>query len=209
MLTTECAVELQTRREAILSCIASIQRQFVQMYSSSERQCQRGYDSSPACDSFQLGQMMRFLLNKELLYLVDFSTKSWDAVPDRPIVDISSVIALLRKCPSYQIDKFHTNCGLRTRILPILDYVQALTSSPGIGVYHHEWENSRHTATWSPNESEDTGDIDRKTFRFTSNLAGDSRLRIKEGLGTANLARSLFTADSWDWTYEYRNHQDR
>ncbi|KAG7140693.1 hypothetical protein HYQ46_007937 [Verticillium longisporum] len=51
--------ELQHRREAILNTIASVQRHFLALYSSRDRQCKLGYDSSSACDSFQLGQMLK------------------------------------------------------------------------------------------------------------------------------------------------------
>ncbi|KAJ4291983.1 hypothetical protein N0V90_009881 [Kalmusia sp. IMI 367209] len=52
--------ELIQRREYILETINSLQSHFLKLYTSGERQCKLGYDTSVQCDSFQLGEMVRF-----------------------------------------------------------------------------------------------------------------------------------------------------
>ncbi|KAL1598915.1 hypothetical protein SLS60_008060 [Paraconiothyrium brasiliense] len=49
--------ELIQRREYILETINSLQSHFLKLYTSGERQCKLGYDTSIQCDSFQLGEM--------------------------------------------------------------------------------------------------------------------------------------------------------
>jgi hypothetical protein len=53
--------EMIQRREYILETINSLQAHFLRLYTSGERQCKLGYDTSLQCDSFQLGEMVRFL----------------------------------------------------------------------------------------------------------------------------------------------------
>lgn len=74
--------------------------------------CQLGYDSSPACDSYQLGQMLKFFSSKKLLFLVDYSATSFETVPDFGTTDINHIISLLSQAPSYQIDRHHTNVSI-------------------------------------------------------------------------------------------------
>jgi len=151
--------ELQYRRQCVLNTVASIQQHFLSLYSSrsSPRQCKLGYDSSAACDSYQLGEMLRFLANKSLLYLVDFSPGSFDRVADTSQLGVDSLLATLRQCPAYQIDKNHNNCGLRTRLLPILDFVQGLLSSNAAPVSRKGWEIDRAASAWLPLEQDGAG----------------------------------------------------
>ncbi|KAH7040173.1 uncharacterized protein B0I36DRAFT_370970 [Microdochium trichocladiopsis] len=187
--------ELQYRRQCVLNTIASIQQHFLSLYSSrnAPRQCKLGYDSSAACDSYQLGEMIRFLANKSLLFLVDFSPGSLDRIADTSQVTVDSLLATLRQCPSYQIDKNHNNCGLRTRLLPILDFVQGLLSSNAVPVSRQAWKTDR-AGTASG------GSSSNKPFRFTRTMAGDQRLRFEGNLGADRFARQVFLASSWDWT---------
>ncbi|KAI2642356.1 hypothetical protein GGS21DRAFT_301783 [Xylaria nigripes] len=191
--------ELQVRRASILNTLASIPRHFLTLYTTS-RQCKLGYDSSVSCDSYQLGEMIKFLTNKSLLYLVDFSPSSLDAIADTALLPIDSILATLRQCPAYQIDKNHTNCGLRTRMLPILDFVQGLLSSNIVPLSHAGGKGIRAAQAWMP-DGEARGDDDRP-FRFTRSLAGDHRLRFEHAMGAEKFARDVFTATSWDWTAE-------
>ncbi|KFA45918.1 hypothetical protein S40293_07564 [Stachybotrys chartarum IBT 40293] len=197
--------ELQYRRECILNAIGSIQRHFLALYTSKERQCKLGYDSSTACDSFQLGQMIKFLASKNLLFLVDFSPASLDALADTSVSDIEQLLLTLRQTPSYQIDKHHTNCGLRIRIDPILDYVRALLSANAVSVAHADWVKRRNEASWllaaeSRQLDRDRGEI--RTFVFTRAIANDQRLRHEGSMYADRMAKEVFTADAWDWTPE-------
>ncbi|KAL2759879.1 hypothetical protein ACRALDRAFT_2038641 [Sodiomyces alcalophilus JCM 7366] len=217
--------ELQHRREAILNAIASIQRHFIALYSSRERQCKLGYDSSSACDLFQLGQIFKFFTGRGLVSLVDFGPSSLDALSDPAAsapsspsfttttttttaetatmivsgqVDIDDLLATLRQSPAYQVDKNHTNCGLRTRLEPIVDYVQAMLSSNVVSVSHAEWSRNRAACSWAAADG-----TERRTFVFTRSLAFDQRLRYEGALYADKMARELFTADAWNWTPEY------
>ncbi|RYO86282.1 hypothetical protein DL766_003319 [Monosporascus sp. MC13-8B] len=204
--------ELQYRRHCILNTIASIQRHFLSLYASRSggRQCKLGYDSSAACDSYQLGEMLKFLTHKNLLFLVDFSPRSlFDTVPDCALVPVivenGGLLATLRQCPGYQVDKHHSNCGLRTRLLPILDFVQGLLSAGSVPVAAPAWRRDRAAAAWMPPETDDGGaarDSDPRPFCFTRLMLGDQRLRFENALGADKFAREVFTASSWNWTAE-------
>lgn len=216
------------------------------------RQCKMGYESSMSCDSYQLGEMIRFLCTKGLLSLVDFSPMSFDRAisqydggenplakvdagngPGSGVVfgppktspggkgvgvdsglggistmEINHFISLLRQCPSYQIDRNHTNCGFRTRIMPLLEYVQAMLSSEVITIKRGEWEKRRDEVSWvSLAQARADDDMDgqkgkKRVFKFTRSLATDPRMRYASTLGTSKMAMDLFLADEWDWTAE-------
>jgi hypothetical protein len=102
----ECAY----RRTCVLRTIASIQNQFLTLYSSRDRQCKLGYDSSSSCDSFQLGEMIKFLTKKNLLSLVPFQENPDYIWPEAYNGDVDYLISILRQCPSYQIDHNHAHC---------------------------------------------------------------------------------------------------
>ncbi|TDZ22968.1 hypothetical protein Cob_v004115 [Colletotrichum orbiculare MAFF 240422] len=194
--------ELQYRRECILNTIASIQRHFLALYSSRERQCQLGYDSSSACDSFQLGQMLKFFTGKELIGVVDFGPNSFENIPDPSVIDIEDILSNLKQVPSYQIDKNHTNCGIRTRIEPILDFVRSMLSSTVLSISHADWKNDRVAASWITSNNTAMSDRGANKFEFTRGLATDQRLRYEGYIHADKMARILFTADEWDWTPE-------
>lgn len=213
--------ELHYRRTLILRTLASIVGHFLRLYSSRARQCKLGYDSSAACDSFQLGEMVKFFTAKNLLFLVNFSPSSQDSVKDFAAVDVSSVLAALRQSPHYQIDKNHTNCGLRSKITPILEYVQVMLSSNVVGVNLQAWKKEPKAATWIAasggaadadrgkagrkkefNVGEGKGPGKSKVFRFTRSLAQDQRLRYEGAMAADRMALELFMAEEWDWTPE-------
>ncbi|GAO17500.1 hypothetical protein UVI_02000810 [Ustilaginoidea virens] len=195
--------ELRHRRECILNAVSSIQTHFLSLYSSRDRQCKLGYDSSPACDSFQFGQMLKFLLSRRLLFLVDFSTASAERLPDTSLVDVEELLATLKQCPNYQLDKHHMNCGLRIRIDPILDYVRAMLSAQVISIPLADWKRTRADVSWVSGKAADNGqEGEARAFAFTRALANDQRLRYEGAMHADKMARSLFTADTWDWTPE-------
>ncbi len=146
--------------------------------------------------------MVKFLASKDLLFLVDFSPASLDSVRDYSAMDVNHVLTIMRQCPSYQIDPHHTNCGLRTRLLPVLDYIQSMLSSNIVGVVHRSWGNDRAASTWVSDSQGDDAEDGRTEFRFTRSLSGDQRLRFEGAMATDRMARRLFTATEWDWTPE-------
>lgn len=62
--------------------------------------------------------------------------------------DIFDLLDQLRQVPEYQIDKNHHHCGLRTRILPLLDLV-AYSLNNEVGVCLHCWLGERGEYAWS------------------------------------------------------------
>jgi len=182
--------ELLLRRECILNALASIQNHYLRLYSSRDRQCSLGYDSSAACDSYQLGEMIKFLTNKNLLHLTSFSYTEY---PETYTGDIEHLITILRQCPSYQIDKNHAHCGLRAKLLPALEYVQSMLSG-NIGIERQRWKVSRDEYSWGRGE---TG----QPWTFTREVA-DPRLSLEGNLASGKFARALFTASEWDWSPE-------
>ncbi|ETS77583.1 hypothetical protein PFICI_11457 [Pestalotiopsis fici W106-1] len=195
--------ELQYRRECVLNSIASIPRHFFSLYISRTRQCKLGYDSSAACDSYQLGETIKFLSTKNLFFLVDFSPSSLNLIADTSLLQVDTILATLRQCPGYQIDKHHTNCGLRTRMIPILDFIKALLSTSSLPLSRLSWRNDRKRAAWLPSEEDMEGitSTDRP-FHFTRGMQSDQRLRFEHAMGAEKFARDVFTATSWNWSTE-------
>ena len=138
--------ELQYRRECLLDSLGSLQLHFIELYTSRERQCKLGYDSSPQCDAFQLGEMMRFFSRLSLLR-VQNAIYSVDMTPHIFTGDIYQLIGTLRQCPSYQIDNNHTHCGLRARLIPILDLIEQALAE--VGICAECWQQRRDGYAWS------------------------------------------------------------
>ncbi len=144
--------ELLARRHYVLETISSLQSHFINLYASKQPQCKLGYDSSPQCDSFQLGEMVRFFTRKGLLHL-----QSTFAEPTDNLTYPANMIDLLhalRECPAYQIDKNHTHCGLRSRFYPALESIKPLSQA---GLCLHCWKDGKDSwlecptrGMWSP-----------------------------------------------------------
>lgn len=129
-------------------------------------------------------------------------------------VDVDDLLATLRQCPAYQIDKNHTNCGLRTRLEPIVDYIQTMLSSNVVSISHAEWSRNRVACSWAAAAGADSAADgtdaaaaasrrEKRTFIFTRSLAFDQRLKYEGAMYADKMARELFTADEWNWTPEY------
>jgi hypothetical protein len=108
--------------------------------------------------------------------------------------DIENLITVLRQCPSYQLDKNHGHCGLRTRVIPALDYIQTFLSS-NIGLSSRGWRTDRKANSWTMMK-------DGEPFRFTRSVSGDPRLKMEGSLIADRYAKALFTAGRWDWSPE-------
>jgi hypothetical protein len=152
--------------------------------------------------------MIKFLTSRDLLFLSDFSaTPASSPVHDYATVDIGYILATLKQVPSYQIDTNHTNCGLPTRILPVVVYILDLVAfifvsvaRPGGG-----WDGAG--VWWGLGEEDDhEGEKKKKeVFCFTRSVATDQRLRYEGAMAADRMARALFTAGGWDWTPETRD----
>ena len=144
--------------------------------------------------------MLKFLSSRQLLFCVDFSPASLAAVPYCPVGDINNILATLKQCPNYQLDKYHMNCGLRTRLLPIVEYIQAMLSSNVLAVTNISWRKNRTATAWAKDDEKNERDDNREPFRFTRSLSSDQRLRFEGAMATDRMAKQLFTAKAWDWT---------
>jgi hypothetical protein len=142
--------EMIQRREYILETINSLQAHFLKLYTSGERQCKLWYDTSLQCDSFQLGEMVRFFSKIDTIRL---QGKIYDNTePTYYLGDIDRLLSSLRQCSNYQVDSNHGHCGLRSRILPLLDLIQNQlsldTGSLDIGICAECWANHRNEYAW-------------------------------------------------------------
>lgn len=123
--------------------------------------------------------------------------------------DVDQLIGVLRQCPSYQIDKNHTHCGLRTRILPALDYVRGCLDG-GAGVRLIPGRNGQGSVLDSWIEDEER-EGEKKSFWVGGEDVGEkgkvfdyatARRGGNDGNGEVAKAKALFTAKKWNWVTE-------
>lgn len=182
----EYTEELINRREYLLDTIGSIQTYFIKLFTFESNQCRLGYDTSPACNSFQLGEMMRFFVRKGTLSLQNtiFPTEqpvAWEG-------DLENLISTLRQIPSYQIDKNHMHCGARNRFLIALNTMQPF---PQVGVCWQCWQSNAYQESWL--ESPTGG-------KWAINLWKPSPVIEPQGCTFHRKAKAMFTAEKRDWT---------
>ncbi|TKA36778.1 hypothetical protein B0A54_11648 [Friedmanniomyces endolithicus] len=176
--------ELAYRRECVLETVQSLQSYFLGLYASRERQCKLGYDSSPQCDSFQLGEMVRFFARSGTLKLQGGLVDNSD--PPEPFPgDVTFLLDTLRQVPEYQIDRHHSHCGIRTRLLPLLDLVAQCL--PYFGVCAACWADARVQYAWVDSKRP----LLWKRQDFVPRVHG-------HGNRHADL-RAMFTATERDW----------
>lgn len=177
--------ELAYRRECVLETVQSLQSYFLGLYTSRERQCKLGYDSSAQCDSFQLGEMVRFFTKVGMLRLQG-SVFDMMEPPDPFTGDVYTLLDTLRQVPEYQIDRNHTHCGIRTRVVPLLDLIAECLLYVGIcpdcwteDLMGYAWMDAKRPLLWK-----------RQTFRlrFQGHWNGHADLR------------AMFTASERDWS---------
>jgi hypothetical protein len=65
--------------------------------------------------------------------------------------EVEQLIATLRQCPSYQIDRNHAHCGIRARLIPALDPIQALLRTES-GICRSCWKEDRARYRWYEGE---------------------------------------------------------
>ncbi|TKA57843.1 hypothetical protein B0A55_12219 [Friedmanniomyces simplex] len=93
--------ELAYRRECVLETVQSLQSYFLGVYASRERQCKLGYDSSAQCDSYQLGEMVRFFVRCGTLKLQGGVIDNHE--PTEPFAgDATFLLDTLRQVPEEQ-----------------------------------------------------------------------------------------------------------
>jgi hypothetical protein len=199
--------EMIQRREYILETINSLQAHFLKLYTSGERQCKLGYDTSLACDSFQLGEMVRFFHKIDTVRL---QGKIYDnAEPTYYLGDIDRLLLSLRQCSNYQIDSNHAHCGLRSRLMPLLDLVTNQlsldTGSLDIGICSECWNTHRAEYAWSlakrpvlwAHSRSLTGN---RTLANGFSRKGHQRTSSNSCLSKHVAVRDLFMAVERDWS---------
>jgi hypothetical protein len=198
--------EMIQRREYILETINSLQAHFLKLYTSGERQCKLGYDTSLACDSFQLGEMIRFFHKIDTARI---QGKIYDTTePTYYLGDIERLLLSLRQSSNYQIDSNHGHCGLRSRLLPLLDLIQNQlsleTGSLDIGICLECWNQNRTEYAWS---------LAKRPLMWTNPSITNGNRMLTNGpprkgrhgstsscLGKHMAVRDMFMAVEKDWT---------
>ncbi len=99
--------------------------------------------------------------------------------------NLNDIIARLRECTSYQIDENHTHCGLRTRLIPILNSLELGQAA----ICLQCWGGDRVGESWL--ETPQQG-----CWAF-------SKQGVARGCEEHRRAKALFTAESRDWTPPY------
>ncbi|CAK3857549.1 Hypothetical predicted protein [Lecanosticta acicola] len=177
--------ELAFRRNCVLETIQSAQSHLLSLYTSRERQCRLGYDNSAQCDSFQLGEMIRFLTRIGTLQM-NGTIRDTTELLEPYAGDVYTLVDMLRQAPEYQIDRNHTHCGIRTRLIPMLELI--LEGVSQLGVCSQCWSQNRAEHSW------------RKSKRPLTWKKSTSRLR---NLGHQELhtnVKALFMATQRDWS---------
>ncbi|OKL64226.1 hypothetical protein UA08_01027 [Talaromyces atroroseus] len=188
----------QTKNNMLVTAVSSNPRSL---------QCRWGFDNSRACDSFHLGEMIRFFsMRSKTIFLgstlidsgydnafdeeeqEDEEQGGWDdqkgykdgrnvsynegnRAANIASSDILSITASLRQVPDYQLDPNHTGCGIRRRLLPLLDCIdgfighrRAVIGVTDVMVWKwstaHASQRKRNTDSWkSPSRSSAEVDI--------------------------------------------------
>lgn len=178
--------ELACRREYVLATLSSIPKYFLSLYISKQPQCRLGYDSSPQCDSYQLGEMIRFFSRKGIIRI----ESAFDYTPEdiQPLNgNLEDIIAKLKECPSYQIDNHHTHCGLRTQLLRVLEGPWSPRPRSQVGICLECWKDNKGRESWLENPIRGTWSIENGRMYGTS---------CREHLST----KAMYTAERRDWT---------
>jgi hypothetical protein len=182
--------ELAFRRECILETFQSLQTFYLNLYTSRERQCKLGYDSSPQCDTFQLGELIRYFSRVGTIQLRGTIVDTNDEAPahgyDATLLDL---VHTFRQVSEYQIDQNHNHCGIRTRILPILDVLVAFLSF--IGIHGEDWRTSRLEDAWLTAKRPKL--CTKKDLQMSASLPKDEKYAR---------VRKFFTALERDWSDE-------
>lgn len=179
--------ELACRRDYVLDTLSSIQKHFINLYISKQTQCRLGYSSSPQCDAYQLGEIIRFLCRKGRTLRIE---SAFDPAPEElePYNgNLNDIIAKLKECPSYQIDDNHTHCGARTRLMPVLE---RLRPSFQVGICSGCWKEDKSKESWLENPAGGTWANAGERFHG-------------RGCRAHRDTKAMYTAVKRDWTPVY------
>ena len=183
--------ELEARRSYVLDTLSSIQKHFVDLYISRQPQCRLGYSSSPQCDSYQLGEMVRFFCRKGTLRFESCFDSARDCEEVEPYTgNLNDVTAKLKECPSYQIDSNHYHCGLRNRLMKILEGNRPLRPSQA-SICLDCWQENKSKESWLENP---TGGV------WAHNAGESGEWVYGRGCQAHREIKAMYTAVKRDWT---------
>lgn len=201
-------------------------------------QCRWGFDNSKACDSFHLGEMVRFFtMRSKTIFLGstlidpgydngsdeeddedndnggeeeshvkktfgDEKISPQDEVDRTASVastDILSITSSLRQIPDYQIDNNHTGCGIRRRLLPVLDCIdgfighrRALIGLTDVAMWKATRSTQRKTnlASWRPSGLSRAEEVDIRGAK----IVGIRKSRPRSYIDIINTSKPSATA---------------
>lgn len=127
--------------------------------------------------------MIRFLTRKGTINIRNAFVATEE--PSTHLGDVHTILDRLRECPSYQLDKNHFHCGLRTRLLPLLN---TLWPDGQAGVCLRCWNNNRAQESWLENPTRG---------KWVLQKAASRRWEIcKQHV----IVKAMYTAEERDWT---------
>ncbi|KAH0150211.1 hypothetical protein KCU67_g10755, partial [Aureobasidium melanogenum] len=146
------------------------------------------------CDMFQLGQTIKFFKRINTLSLEGtiFATTE---TPEPYEGDILDLVDSFKQAPEYQVDKNHHHCGIRTRIMPLLDLLVLALGE--VGVCWWCWQDCRHDYAWSK--------VKRPLIWKKDSAGASMRQHYKNRQAQSHLfkhldTRDLFMANERLWT---------
>ena len=191
--------EIHFRRQCILETIWSLISYTLDLYNSGDQQCRLGYNSSPQCDSFQLGEFVRFLNRNGFMKFVSGVSSppaesndgaSWGSK------HIGTLIDRLRQCPAYQLDQHHTHCGPKKLIGKGISMIETMLTDQGVGICVTCWNSkSALNQRWS----------DKRPLFWNSKMElGKGKMHWKHHQGDSAITehhtgREMFTATEREW----------
>jgi hypothetical protein len=143
--------------------------------------------------------MTKFLGKNKLIKLGPVLTGQDEADPYTGDIE-RGVIETYKSCPTYRMYEFHTHCGLRTRLLPLIEQLEAYVRSgsvPGVGICGDCWNEHRRNYAWS--EAKRQMSWRAPIPRPPSHIA-TRKLPIEVCLQQHARARDMFMAVDRDWT---------
>ncbi|KAJ6120983.1 hypothetical protein N7523_005263 [Penicillium sp. IBT 18751x] len=187
-------------------------------------QCRAGFGNGSQCDLFHLGQMTRFFaLKSKSIFLgstlidPDFSLAEDEDDEQNGIAqstgyttppsNIISLFASLKQYPDYQIDTSHHGCGVRRRILPVLNCIEKYILDPRglLGIDYREWKDSskRSQIQWGSKTGRKGPIVDIRFEKIVSIHMPSPNDSFVSASTSEDEARFLFTAKKRNWeSYE-------
>ncbi|GAB7359878.1 hypothetical protein MBLNU230_g7406t1 [Neophaeotheca triangularis] len=177
--------ELAYRRQLALETIQSLQTHHIALFMSRERQCRLGYENSAQCDSFQLGEILRFFTRIQSLAVHGTITGETPEEREPYASSLNDLLDTLKQIPEYQIDRHHTHCGIRTHFVPLVGLIEKALLN--IGVCADCWRVSGRESLWLHR---------KRPGVWTKSLANFRRMGHGQG---REEVEAMFMAEVRDW----------